>query len=135
MSQELSMNQAAEILVMMRNSSTFQSPQRNKIQNKRSCVHPGCSITANYGFKGTRQRLYCATHGKPKGMVNIGLFSTSTNSYRGKCIEPGCNISANYNLAGMRQKLYCATHGRPRGMVNVCINRTVQAAASTYLFH
>jgi riboflavin synthase len=144
-----SVPEIAQILIELK----YHCKKRNK-SGKPICIHPGCNITANYNYEGNRKRLYCATHGNPKGMINVNImrsdvhtkkrrkkciepgFNVPTKKRQKKCMEPGCNVTANYNFAGTREKMYCATHGRPKGMVNVCLrtNHTVQAAASMYLF-
>lgn len=51
----------------------YQSKPQQKHQ--KTCIEPGCTISANYNYPGQRTKLYCGKHGKERGMVNVCVRS------------------------------------------------------------
>jgi len=101
---------------------------------------------AKWGRKGTKTRLYCAKHGRERGMVDFdhkqcavdGCTTQPTYGPEGgpakyckthaeegmvdvvskRCAVYGCNTQPSYGREG-GPATHCAPHGREKGMVNV----------------
>ena len=64
---------------------------------------------AKWGREGAKTRLYCAKHGRERGMVDLD---------HKECAVDGCETMPSYGLEG-GPATHCGPHGRDLGMVDV----------------
>lgn len=116
------------------------------------CKHDDCDKRACFGLKGNKA-IYCGTHGKPLGMVNVsakrclepecdarptfGLIlgkATHCGTHKSddmkdvlnkRCLELECDAQPNFGLK-WGKPTHCGTHGKPLGMVNVKSKRCLE---------
>jgi len=81
------------------------------------CCMTGCDIKhPTYNIPTEKSGIYCAKHGKEKGMIDV--------SHR-KCNEDGCSGRATYAPKDQTSPIYCAIHGKAKGLKNV-VKKTCQ---------
>jgi len=83
-----------------------------------------CGLMATWGREDTKKKLYCAKHGKERGMVPIG---------RKECAHPGCKTVPKFALDGDPAE-YCKTHAE-EGMVDVVSKRCAVKGCDTRATH
>ena len=82
----------------------------HNVEGWENVVNPRCFCgkLATWGREGTATKLYCAKHGREKGMVDVN---------HKECAVDGCKTRPIYGLEGESAK-YCGPHAE-EGMINV----------------
>ena len=71
------------------------------------CQYEGCTVTASFGYPGTKRRMYCKRH-KTDDMIYLG---------KPKCQHEGCTVTPSYGYPGTKKKMYCKRH-KTDGMID-----------------